>query len=63
MTPFHERAEQMGLDITHAEDKGMYSYNDIYGDIIYRQLVTTELFRQRSPFWLTGKNINRSLHR
>lgn len=36
MTPFSERAEQMGLDITHAEEKGMYSYRDLYGGIIYR---------------------------
>jgi len=40
VTPFHERAEQMGLDITHAEEKGMYSYNDLYGEVIYRQLAT-----------------------
>ncbi len=39
MTPFHERAEQMGLDTSFAY-RGMYSYTDRYGEIIYRQLQT-----------------------
>lgn len=39
MTPFSERAEQMGLDVTLAE-RGLFTYSDRYGDLAYRQLVT-----------------------
>ncbi len=39
MEPFAARAEKMGLDITNA-DKGMYSYIDRFGEVIYRQLYT-----------------------
>jgi len=39
MTPFGERAEQMGLDVSLAY-KGLYSYVDRYGEIVYRQLST-----------------------
>jgi hypothetical protein len=36
---FDERAQEMGLDVTRA-DKGLYSYEDRYGEVIYRQLHT-----------------------
>lgn len=36
---FDERAQEMGLDITMA-NKGLYSYEDRYGEVIYRQLYT-----------------------
>ncbi len=39
MEPFTARAEEMGLDISNA-DKGMYSYTDRFGEVIYRQLYT-----------------------
>lgn len=39
MTPFSQRAEEMGLNIQHAY-KGMYSYQDRFGEVIYRQLFT-----------------------
>jgi len=39
MTLFHERAEQMGLDVSFAY-RGMYIYRDRYGEIVYRQLQT-----------------------
>lgn len=37
MTPFSERALEMGLDITEA-NKGLFSYSDQYCEVIYRQL-------------------------
>lgn len=37
MTPFSERAADMGLDITQAT-KGLFSYSDQYCEVIYRQL-------------------------
>jgi hypothetical protein len=39
MESFSERAEDMGLDITNAF-KGMYSYSDNFGEVVYRQLFT-----------------------
>jgi len=36
-TPFSERAEAMGLDVTHSF-KGLYSYADRYGEVVYREL-------------------------
>jgi len=39
MTPFSERAEAMGLDTSLAE-KGLFSYSDRYGEVVYRQLAT-----------------------
>ena len=39
MTPFHERAEQMGLDTSFAY-RGMYIYSDRYSEVVYRQLQT-----------------------
>jgi len=37
MTPFSERAAEMGLDVTGAY-KGLFSYSDDYCEIVYRQL-------------------------
>jgi len=37
MTPFSERAEEMGLDVTKYY-KGLYSYTDQYCEVVYRQL-------------------------
>jgi hypothetical protein len=45
MEPFSERAEQMGLDITNAF-KGMYSYQDSFGEVVYRQLTTGRSYIQ-----------------
>jgi hypothetical protein len=39
MTPFNERAEQMGLDVSLA-NQGLFSYSDRYGEVVYRQLTT-----------------------
>jgi len=39
MIPFSERASEMGLDISLAH-KGLYSYADIYSEVVYRQLST-----------------------
>jgi hypothetical protein len=36
---FAARAESMGLDISQAE-KGMFSYRDMYSEVVYRQLCT-----------------------
>jgi len=36
-TPFSERAEAMGLDI-RSSFKGLYSYTDRYGTVVYREL-------------------------
>lgn len=38
-TLFHERAIEMGLE--YLERKGLYSYSDRYGEVIYRQLITS----------------------
>lgn len=37
--PFSERAQDMGLDMTHAA-KGMYAYRDRFGEVVYRQFFT-----------------------
>lgn len=37
MTPFNERAQEMGLDISGAH-KGLYAYEDRYSKVAYRQL-------------------------
>jgi hypothetical protein len=42
MTPFSERAEDMGLDISGAH-KGLYSYEDRYSKIAYRSLASIDL--------------------
>jgi len=39
MTPFSERAAQMGLDISGA-NKGLFYYRDRYCEVAYRQLAT-----------------------
>lgn len=36
---FEEKAAQMGLDCTHA-NQGLYSYTDRFGKVVYRTLVT-----------------------
>lgn len=36
MTPFAERAEEMGLTVI--EGKGLYQYSDRYGQVVYRHL-------------------------
>lgn len=38
-TKFEENAAVMGLDCSHA-NQGFYSYNDRFGDVVYRTLVT-----------------------
>lgn len=38
MTPFRDRATQMGL--TAVIDKGLYQYGDRYGGVVYRHLLT-----------------------
>lgn len=43
MTPFSERAAQMGLDISKAY-KGMFAYQDQYCDVVYRQMTTQVVF-------------------
>lgn len=43
MEPFSERAQDMGLDITDAF-KGMYKYEDAFGEVVYRQLFTKNTF-------------------
>ena len=52
MTPFNERAEDMGLDISGAH-KGLYSYEDRYSKIAYRSLGSVEIYteeeNQRHP--------------
>ena len=39
MTPFSQRAQDMGLNIQHAY-KGMYSYQDRFSEVVYRQMST-----------------------
>lgn len=39
MQPFGERAEDMGMNADFA-DKGLYLYQDQYGEVVYRQLAT-----------------------
>ena len=52
MTPFNERAEDMGLDISGAH-KGLYSYEDRYSKIAYRSLGSVDIYtedeNQRHP--------------
>ena len=43
MTPFNERAADMGLDISQAY-KGLYSYEDQYCGVVYRQLHPQTIF-------------------
>ncbi len=38
-TQFEEKAADMGLDCTHA-NQGFYKYSDRFGDVVYRTLVT-----------------------
>lgn len=40
MIPFRERAEQMGLIAD--EDRGLYTYSDKHGHIIYRSVITID---------------------
>lgn len=44
-TPFSERATEMGLNST--ESKGMYQYEDMYSEVIYRQLMTMPTMMDR----------------
>lgn len=39
MTPFRERAGQMGLNAS-LENQGLFSYSDQYSEVVYRQLTT-----------------------
>jgi hypothetical protein len=39
MSKFEEKAQEMGLDCTHA-NMGLYSYQDRFGTVIYRTLTT-----------------------
>ena len=52
MTPFSDRAQAMGLDISGAH-KGLYSYEDRYSKIAYRSLGSVEIYteeeNQRHP--------------
>jgi hypothetical protein len=47
MTPFSERALEMGLDIKD-QYKGLYSYQDQYCEVIYRQLSAHETYGEGS---------------
>jgi hypothetical protein len=48
MNPFSERAQDMGLDISRA-DRGLFSYQDRYGEVVYRQLFTLSGAEGRHP--------------
>jgi hypothetical protein len=39
VTPFHERAEQMGFDVSFGH-RGMFIHRDRYSEVVYRQLQT-----------------------
>jgi hypothetical protein len=47
MTPFSERAVEMGLDISEAY-KGLYSYEDQYCQVVYRQLSAEATYGEAS---------------
>jgi len=46
MDPFSQRAQEMGLDVTNAF-KGMYSYQDSFGQVVYRQMMTGSVANQQ----------------
>ena len=57
MTPFSERAESMGLDASLGY-KGLYSYSDRYGEIVYRQMGTSAVHEDpNSPHPTDGLSI------
>jgi len=45
MTPFSERAQTMGLDVSCAH-KGLFSYEDRYSKIAYRSLISAEVYSE-----------------
>ena len=48
MTPFSERAEQMGLNMDSAY-KGMFTYQDQYCEVVYRQLAPQVVYPDVNP--------------
>ncbi len=56
MTPFSERAQQMGLDITLAY-KGLFSYSDRYGEIVYRCLKPETIHEDPNPHDTDGRDV------
>ncbi len=58
MTPFSERAEQMGLDVTLAY-KGLFSYSDRYGEIVYRYLTPERIHEDPNPHDTDGREVSK----
>jgi len=54
MTPFSERAADMGLDAVGAY-KGLYSYSDSYCEIVYRQLTPALMHGDQDPHDTDGE--------
>ena len=48
MTPFSERAAEMGLDVSGAY-KGLFSYSDDYCEVVYRQLSPSLIHEDPNP--------------
>jgi hypothetical protein len=48
MTPFSERAADMGLDVSGAY-KGLFSYSDDYCEVVYRQLAPSLIHGDQDP--------------
>lgn len=56
MTPFSERAEVMGLDVSLGW-KGLFSYTDRYGEIVYRYLKPETIHEDPDPHDTDGRAI------
>jgi len=54
MTPFRERAGEMGLDVSAAY-KGLYFYSDQYCEVVYRQLTPQLIHGDLSPHDTDGE--------
>ncbi len=54
MTPFSDRAEDMGLDASGAY-KGLFTYSDEYCEIVYRQLAAPILHGDQDPHDTDGE--------
>lgn len=58
VTPFEERVQEMNLDESLSY-KGMYKYEDQYGEVIYRQLTTMRIENDQHPHETDGMYMNR----
>ena len=54
MTPFGDRAEDMGLDASGAY-KGLFSYSDQYCEVVYRQLAAPIIHGDQQPHDTDGE--------